>query len=166
MNAPLPWFDGVFAATLVLSAAVGLRRGLVPELLALAGWFVAFFVAGWAAPKVAVALPVGSPGGPLNHAAAFVLAFLACLALWWFVSRVPPLLLRRRPPSGPERALAAVFGTFRGLVLLLALATAVGLTPAAQSDAWQGSSIAHGLGKAVQGLRPLLPHALVPGLPS
>jgi membrane protein required for colicin V production len=166
VTAPLPWLDAVLASALVLCAAVGLRRGLVPELVALAGWLVAYFAAGWAAPQVAAALPVGTPGGPLNHAVALVLAFLGGVALWWLVSRVLPLLLRRRPPSGPERALAAVFGAFRGLVLLLALATAVSLTPAAQSDAWQGSWIAHGVGKMVQGLRPLLPGTLVQALPA
>jgi hypothetical protein len=93
--------------TLLLCAAVGLRRGLVPELFALLGCFVAFFAAGWAAPPLAAVLPVGTPGGALNHAAALVLAFLAGLLAWWLLARLPPLLLRRHTPSAPERALAA-----------------------------------------------------------
>lgn len=162
MSAPASWLDAALAATLLLCAAVGLRRGLVPELFALLGCFVAFFAAGWAAPQLAALLPVGTPGGALNHAAALVLAFLAGLLAWWLLARLPPLLLRRHTPGIPERALAAVFGAFRGLVLLLALTTAVGLTPAAQSQAWQGSVVARWLGRTVQGLQPLLPDAPVP----
>jgi hypothetical protein len=100
--------------TLLLCAAVGLRRGLVPELFALLGCFVAFFAAGWAAPPLAAVLPVGTPGGALNHAAALVLAFLpACWrgGCWRGCRRCccaatprAPRARARRPSSGPSAA--------------------------------------------------------------
>ena len=56
-----------------------------------------------------------------------------------------------------DRLLGAGFGLVRGGVLLLAVATAVALTPAAKSPPWQASHGARWLEIARHGLTPLLP---------
>ena len=50
--------DGVLGGILLLSLLVGIWRGLVHELMSLAGWVAAFVVAQWLAEGVAGWLPV------------------------------------------------------------------------------------------------------------
>jgi membrane protein required for colicin V production len=89
--------------------------------------------------------------------AAFALSFLGALVVWALLSRLVRLLIHATPLSLPDRLLGAVFGLLRGLVLLLALATVVALTPASQSPGWRASQGARWLGVALATLKPLLP---------
>lgn len=151
------WVDWVLIAILTLSVLVGLWRGLVFEVLALAGWVAAWFAAQWAAPFVAPHLPVGSRGGGLNMGVAFALAFVAALLAWTLLARLVRLLVQATPLSLPDRLFGAAFGVLRGAVLLLAVATVVAFTPAAQSQDWRASQGARWLGQTLSALKPLLP---------
>jgi membrane protein required for colicin V production len=153
----LTWLDWALLVVLTMSVAIGLMRGVVFEVLSLAGWLVAWFAAQWAAPQLAPHLPIGSAGSALNLAAAFVLAFTAAIVVWTLLARLVRLIIHATPLSVPDRLLGAVFGLLRGAVLLLVLATAVALTPAAQSPAWRGAQGARWLGATLQTLKPLLP---------
>ncbi|MBU4506144.1 MAG: CvpA family protein, partial [Gammaproteobacteria bacterium] len=53
------WVDGVLLAVLVLSAVLGLWRGLVYEVISVAGWVAAFLLAQAYADEVAAVLPMG-----------------------------------------------------------------------------------------------------------
>lgn len=161
----LNWVDWALLAVLALSVVIGLLRGLVFELMSLAGWFVAYMAAIWYAPQLAAWLPVGAPGSALNHSAALVVGFLAALILWGLLARLVRLLIKATPLTLPDRLLGALFGFVRGLLLLVIVATVVTLTPAAQSPLWQSSSGAQWLGVVVQGLKPLLPQELGKWLP-
>ena len=161
----LGWLDVSFLAVLALSVVVGLVRGFVFELLSLAGWLVAWFGAQWAAPMAAAHIPIGSAGSALNFAAAFVGCFLLALLAWSLLARLLRMLIHATPLSLADRALGAGFGLVRGAVLLLAVATVVLLTPAAQSQGWRLSHGAAWLGITLQGLRPLLPPAMAEFLP-
>jgi membrane protein required for colicin V production len=154
------WVDWALLAALAASVGVGLWRGLVFELLSLLGWIVAYVAAQWFAPQFAPWLPIGAPGGGLNHAAAFALAFIAALLVWALASRLLRLLIHASPLQAADRLLGALFGLARGAVLLLAVATVVSMTPALRSPAWQHSLGAAWLGALLQGLRPLLPEAI------
>lgn len=164
--AALGWVDATMLALLLLSMLVGLVRGFVFECLSLAGWLVAWFGAQWASPQLAPHLPVGAPGSGLNLSAAFILCFIAALLVWSLLSRLIRMLIHATPLSVPDRLLGAGFGLLRGLVLLLAVATAVLLTPASQSQGWLASHGARWLGHSLQALKPLLPEpaaSLLPG---
>ena len=67
------------------------------------------------------------------------------------------MALHATPLSLPDRLLGGVFGALRGAVLLLAVASVLALTPAAQSSAWRRSHGAQWLGSTLQVLKPLLP---------
>jgi membrane protein required for colicin V production len=160
------WVDWLLLAALLLSVLVGLWRGFVLEVLALAGWVVAYFTAHWAAPMWAPHLPIGEPRSNLNFVAAFALAFIITLVLWGLASRLVRLLVNATPLRGVDRVLGAAFGVARGLVLLLVLATVVSLTPAAQSPEWRGSQGAWLLADALQQLKPHLPDGITRLLPA
>jgi membrane protein required for colicin V production len=153
----LGWVDGTLLAVLAVSVLVGLWRGFTFEAMSLAGWVVAYFAAQWAVPQVARHIGIGEPGSALNHAATFALCFLAALLAWALLARLLRLLVHATPLTLPDRALGAVFGLLRGAVLLLALATVVTMTPAAQSEPWQASTGARWLFATVQIIRPMLP---------
>jgi membrane protein required for colicin V production len=151
------WTDWTLLAVLVGSVLIGLLRGFVFECLSLAGWVVAWLAAQWAAPQLAPRLPVGVSGSALNLAAALSLCFIASLVVWSLAAKLIRMLIHATPLSLPDRLLGAAFGALRGVVLLLAVASVLALTPAAQSAAWRGSQGARWLGGSLQVLKPLLP---------
>jgi membrane protein required for colicin V production len=153
----LGWLDWSMLAVLALSVLVGVWRGFVFELMSLAGWLVAWFGAQWAAPQLLPWLPVAAADSPLRLAAAFLLCFVGLLLGWALLARLLRMLLHATPLSLPDRLLGAGFGALRGLVLLLALASVIALTPAAQSTGWRLSQGARWLELGLQALKPLLP---------
>lgn len=155
--------DVAWLVALALNMLVGLRRGRDAELVAVLLSLAVYVGACWAALRLAPWVPVGTPGGPLNLAAALAVALAAGVAAGWLLGRLP-LLLRRWRPGGAGGAvglmLGAAFGALRAWVLGLMVATVVALTPAAQSPLWQGSALAHWLDAGVRGMQPLLPPEL------
>jgi membrane protein required for colicin V production len=154
---PSAWVDLAMLAVLVLSAVVGLSRGITFELLSLAGWFAAYFAGRWLQPFVEPHLPIGEAGSALNRGAAFACAFLLVLIAWSLGARAVSALIAATPLRPLDRLLGAVFGLARGLVVLLVAATVIAFTPAARSGAWQASVGAAWLGAALHGLLPVLP---------
>lgn len=163
--AALGWVDLTLLAVLALSVVVGLWRGLVFELMALAGWLVAYVAAQVGSPQVAVRLPVGEPGSALQQGAGFALTFLAVLIGWMVLARLLRLMIHATPLTLIDRMLGAGFGLLRGAVLLLAVSTVVAFTPAAHSQPWQDSVGAAWLGAALQGIKPVLPDDVARHLP-
>ena len=151
---------------LALSILIGIWRGLIYELMSLAGWLVAYVVAMAFAADVGPFLPIGEPGSALNHAAAVVASFVGALIVWGLLARLVRMLIAATPLTLPDRVLGAGFGLLRGILLLLVMATALALTPAAQSPWWQQSRGAQWLGVALEGLRPVLPDPITRWLPT
>lgn len=158
--------DWIFAAVLVASIVVGAWRGLVFEVLSLMGWVASFFVAQWFADDMAAVLPMGESAEALRYAAGFVVVFVASVfALGWLTWLVKKLVdaIGLRPA---DRALGGLFGLFRGVVLLLAVAVVAGLTPLAEAAGWQESQGAPILVEVLRGLKPVLPEEFGRHLPS
>ncbi len=155
--AQIGWVDAALIAVLVISVIVGVIRGFVFELLSLVGWVAAWFAAQWFAAQVAPYIPIGSSGSALNLGAAFAIVFVAALIVWAIAARLIRLVIHATPLSIVDRGLGAVFGLLRGVVLLLAVTVAVGLTPAGKSSAWHQSRGAGLLAALLEGLMPLLP---------
>ena len=160
------WVDAVLLLVLVVSMIVGLVRGLVFEMLSVVGWFAAYFAAQWLAPEVAPYIPVGEPGSALNHGAAFAATFIVALIVWGLAARLLRMLIRATPLSLLDRLLGAGFGFIRGMIVLLALATVVGLMPLKTSAAWQQSVGAVWLHSVLRGLKPVLPPDISKHLPA
>ena len=77
----LPAVDWILLAVLGLSLLLGVWRGLVQELLSLAGWVAAFYLAQMYAPLTANALPMEGSSQMLRYAAGFLLTFIAVLVV-------------------------------------------------------------------------------------
>lgn len=159
------WVDVALGLAIVLSILVGLMRGIVFEVMSLAGWVVAFVAAQMWGDEVARYVPLGSPGDALNHGAAIALTFFGTLVVWGILSRIVRMLVRVTPLSGIDRVLGAGFGVLRAGVLLLIVATVVLMTPAARSPAWQRSFVGPWSTAGLLALKPMLPDAVVRHLP-
>ena len=157
--------DVIMAVGLGLSVIVGLWRGLVTELLSLAGWAVSYFMAQWFGPTAGEMLPVGEPGSRLNLVAGMVVVFVLAWLCWALLSWAVVQVVRASVLSGPDRLMGAVFGLLRGVLVILAVVTLLSLTPVAKWAPWKqsrGVALTHVL---IDGMRPMLPAKVIEYLP-
>lgn len=157
--------DWILLTVLAASMLVGAWRGLVYEVLSVMGWIAAFLLAQWLAPEVAEKLPMQSSGETLRYAAAFVLVFIASVFAAGLISALMKRLISAVGLRPVDRILGAVFGLFRGLILLLALSVVVHMTALQKSDWWLESKGAPMLITMLKGLRPMLPEKFGAFLP-
>lgn len=133
--------DVLFVLVLALSVLAGVWRGLMRELLSLLSWLAAAYIA-WRFHGLLMG-PLGgvvqSPGA--RQAAALLLTFIAAVVVLALLSHLLVSLLKRSPLRGTDRALGAVFGALRGVVLVAATVLLVEATPLQKSLWWQGSSL-------------------------
>lgn len=157
--------DVIMAVGLGLSVIVGLWRGLVTELLSLAGWGVSYVAAQWFGPMAGEMLPVGEPGSRLNVVAGMVVVFVLAWLCWALLSWAVVQMVRASPLGGPDRLMGAVFGLMRGALVILAVVTLVSLTPVAKWAPWTQSRGVAWTHVLIDGLRPMLPPKVIEYLP-
>lgn len=149
--------DWIFLGVLLLSMLVGAWRGLVYEVLSLANWVAAFVLAQWFAPALAQRLPMAGAAEVIRYTGAFVLVFVGAVfagsVLIWLVSK----LFQAAGLRPADRAFGAIFGLMRGLVVLMAAAVLVAMTPLKSEAWWTQSNAAAWSTATVKGLKPVLP---------
>lgn len=160
------WIDWAFLAVMGLSVIVGVVRGLMYEVMSLLGWVLAYLAAHALAGMLAPVIPMGVPGSGLNLAVSFAAVFIGTLIVWNLLSWLVKKLVQASPLNPLDRVLGAVFGLLRGALVALVVATAVNLTPLAESATWRASYGAAGLHEVLSGLRPLLPPEVARHLPA
>ena len=134
-------FDLVIAGLVALSAVVGVFRGFVKEVLSLAAWIGAFWVA-WA-----FAVPFsGTFSGLLDSPALQVLAaglvlFLATLVAATLVGQLIQKSITRTGLAGPDRILGLLFGALRGGAGIVALVLVLRLLSLQDAPWWQQSAL-------------------------
>lgn len=152
----LSWLDIGCLLALALSVALGFWRGLIFELLSLAGWFCAYLLGRAQADVFARWIPWGEPESMSRLAGGFLLGFLVVLLAFGLAARLVRRLLSSTPLGGTDRLLGALFGALRMLLLLLVVTTVVRATSLAQHPTWQaahsvrlGQWMLHTLGAAL-----------------
>lgn len=133
------WVDYAILAVILLSVLVGLFRGFLREVLALAVWGVAFWVAWQFADDAAGLLEPWVEVPSARLAVAFVALLVAALLLGSLLSWVVSLLVKSTGLSGTDRLLGVFFGAARAVVLLTAVVLVAGLTPVPQDPWWRES---------------------------
>jgi len=133
--------DIVILVILSLSTLIGVFRGFIREVLSLASWIVALYVAWLFAAQGAVHLEpyIGQPA--LRIAAAFAGIFVIMLIAASILSYLLYRLLYISGISGMDRSLGAVFGIARGVVLVAAVILAAVYMDFAAQPWWQGSKL-------------------------
>lgn len=162
----LPLTDGVLGGILLLSLVVGAWRGLVHELMSLAGWVAAFVLAQWLADDVARWLPVWREAAvQVRYALSFVLVFVASMLAAAVVSWLLGKVVSTAGLRPVDRSLGGIFGLARGLVVLLALAVVVHLLGMRNESWWRESHMTPVLEMLLAGIKPVLPQTLQAYLP-
>jgi membrane protein required for colicin V production len=149
--------DWILLAVLALSFLLGLWRGIVQEVLSLAGWVAAFYVSQMYAPLAAAWLPMEGSSQMLRYAAGFVVVFVAVLVATVLVSFVVKKLISAVGLGPLDRLLGSLFGLMRGVVILLAVTVLVGMTPMRETEGWREAQGARWLQQLLHVLKPVLP---------
>ena len=143
-----------------LSVIVGLLRGFVSEIWALACWIFAGWVAWYCGPFVETWLPqaFASPGLRL------VMAYVGCFILVVIAGSLVGYLLRRLVSgsglSGTDRLLGLVFGLVRGVAVIVLLVLMLGFTPFHRDAWWQESRLMPTFESAAAWVKAYLPAEL------
>lgn len=149
----------------LVSISIGAWRGFLYEIISLAGWFVAFFLARWFAADVAAVLPMSGASAGLRLAVAFVLVFVAAAFAAGLVSWLVRKLVSQLGLRPVDRVLGAVFGMVRAVLLLVLGGFVVGMTPLAKHEMWVASAGGPLLLKAAEMGKTLLPTELAKVIP-
>jgi membrane protein required for colicin V production len=150
--------DYAVLGVLALSTAWGLWRGLVREVISLAGWIAAFLAASVLAEPLADAVPISSP--ELRVVVAFIAVFVVTLTLATLAAIALSKALKAAGLRGLDRTLGGLFGVGRGLLIAIAFAVVAGLTSLPRHPMWRQSVAGPMLGRTVIQLEPWLPPAL------
>lgn len=149
--------DWILLAVLGLSLLLGMRRGIVHEVLSLVGWVAAFYVSQMYAPLAAAWLPMEGSSQMLRYAAGFVVVFIAVLVATVLVSWLVKKLVSAVGLGPLDRLLGSLFGLLRGVVILLAVTVLVGMTPMRETEAWKQAQGSQWLQQFLHVLKPVLP---------
>jgi membrane protein required for colicin V production len=155
----MTWLDYIVIVVLLLSIAWGAWRGLVHEVLSLAGWVMAFLAANLLAAPLSEHFPA-SMRPEFRVVGAFLLVFVATLVLTTLAAALVTKFVKVSVLQSLDRWLGALFGLARGLLIVVAIAIVAGLTSAPSSALWKESATGYSLAQTVIQLRPWLPPAL------
>ena len=161
----MSWLDWALLAVLLLSALLGLWRGLVYEVLSLAVWVLAFVLAQAYAAPVGAWLPVHGFSEPLRLAAGFAAVFVGAAFAGGLLAWLVKKLVESVGLRPVDRILGGAFGLARGMVILLGLAVVVSMTPLQSQERWRDSPVAGLLSGTLHAIKPLLPEAVARHLP-
>jgi len=153
-------FDYAVLLIIGLSVLLSLMRGLLREVLGLAGWVAAFFVAKIFAVEVAPMLPAAIPGEPVRLLVAFVILFLATLLVASLLTIALNELVKQVGMGGVDRLLGAVFGFARGVLIVGVLVLLAGLTALPQDARWRNAMFSAPLEAMVMACKPWLPEEM------
>jgi membrane protein required for colicin V production len=153
-------FDYLVIFVLVTSVIIGLARGLVKEVLSLAGWIVAFVMANAYAAWLAQLLPQAVPGEVLRLILAFIALFIGVRILMGLLALALGALLDAGGLSLIDRLLGAGFGIARGLVIVLAAVILCGMTALPQQRFWKDALLSPYAEAGARMVKGLLPAAM------
>jgi membrane protein required for colicin V production len=135
----LNWIDFALLGVIGLSTVISIVRGFVKEAISLVVWFSALFVASQFYPDVAVYF-TSIDDDLLRNGTAIAALFIATLVVGSLVNYSISQLVRVSGLSGTDRALGAVFGALRGVLIGSALLFFMDtFTPSSEAHWWQNS---------------------------
>jgi membrane protein required for colicin V production len=150
-------FDIGVVATLLLSVGFAIWRGLVRELFSLAGWIGAFWIAKEFAGVVAGWLPASITNEGLRLVIGFLGLMLLALLVFSLVTLLMVHLVKVAGLKSSDRTLGAFFGLVRGLVIVVVLVLAGGMTSAPKQPFWRDALLAQPLEYVASWVKPWFP---------
>jgi membrane protein required for colicin V production len=155
----MTWLDYAVLGVTGISVAWGAWRGLVREVMSLAGWVIAFLAANLFAGPLAEALPHSISPPELRVLVAFVGVFILTLAITSLAGLLLAKMVKAVGLGSLDRTLGGLFGVARAALIVLAFALLAGLTRLPFDPLWRESVSGPWLGRAALALKPWLPPA-------
>jgi len=147
--------DYIILAIIVISAVMGLVRGLLREAIAVITWFLAIVLAWIFAPSLEPLLGGILVGSPLRIWAARTIIFVGVLLLGGAISVVLGHYVRVSMFAGMDKFLGFVFGIIRGVVIVGAFTIAIQAMRMDEDPRWKNSRLmpyASGVASALRGI--------------
>lgn len=158
--------DWGLLAVLVISVLFGAWRGMIYEVLSLLSWAVAFVLASLFAADMGACLPLGKASEAVRDVAGFGSVFVLTLVASALLIAVLRRLVNTVGLRPVDRALGAIFGLARGVVLLMFLVVLAAKTPLQRSAEWQASAGVKVVASWVKLMVPMLPPEVARYIPS
>jgi len=155
----MTWLDYAILVVLAISIGWGVYRGLVHEVMSLAGWVIAFLAANLFAAPLSETLPQSISRPELRVLVAFMALFIGTLLVTTLATFLLSKIVEATGLGNLDRLLGALFGLARGLVIVLAFALLAGLTALPLQRIWTDSASGSQLEQAALALKPWLPPA-------
>lgn len=153
-------FDYLVLAITGLSIILSVMRGLLAEVLSIAGWLAAFFVAKTYANQVVPMMPVEIPTESLRILAAFLMLFFATLLVASLLAIALSTIFKKIGLGWFNRLLGGVFGLARGLLIVCILVFLAGLTDAPKDERWRNAMFSAPIEALVVSLLPCVPASI------
>jgi len=134
-------FDFVVIGIIGVSIVLSIMRGLVREVLSIAGWVIAFVAASSYAADFEPMLPSEISGESLRMIVSFVALFISTLLVSGLLTMLVSALIKGVGLGFVDRITGAVFGFIRGLAIVLVLVLMAGLTTVPQKSFWQQAQL-------------------------
>lgn len=160
------WVDVVLGGTVLISALIGIARGLIKEVLSLLAWVVALWVAWKFADMVADKYIRGLIDDPtISYLAAFGGLFLVSIFVLGLFNMLISSFLASSGLGGIDRMLGMIFGLLRGLLIAAGIVFIGKFIPPVHENAmWKSSKLQPtfdalaewGIAKLPQDIRKLL----------
>ena len=129
-------------------------------------WVAAFLLAQWLAPDLAPRLPMSGSSEAVRYAVAFAVVFVLSVLVGSLLASLVQKLFAVVGLRPADRALGAVFGLARGVLLVLLATVVIAMTPL-KTDPWWQVSVGADLAVAtLKGLKPVLPQEFAKYLPT
>lgn len=153
-------FDYTVLLIIGISIIVSMMRGAVREVLAIAGWLVAFYVAKTYAVQLVPVLPQDIPTEPLKVLAAFLILFLGVLLIASLLTIALSSIIKKIGLNWLNRFVGALFGFARGLLIVCVLVFLAGLTSLPKDARWTNAMFSSPLEALVKAALPWVPQAV------
>jgi membrane protein required for colicin V production len=147
--------DYIILAIILVSAVMGLVRGLLREAIAVITWFLAIVLAWSFGPSLEPHLGGVLVGSPLRIWAARAIIFVGILLLGGAVAVIVSHYVRVSMFAGMDKFLGLVFGLIRGIVIVGAFTIAVQALRMDEDASWKRSKLmpyATGVADALRGM--------------
>lgn len=135
------WADIAIVVIVAVSALVSVVRGFLREVLSLAAWVIALWVAFAFSDTASVWFAGAVPAPSMRALFAFLSLFVGSLLAVGVVNWVIGRLMEKTGLSGTDRLLGLVFGIARGLAVVAVLVLVAGLLHVTDAPWWQESML-------------------------
>ncbi len=153
--------DIAIIVVLLISTLIGLFRGFIREILSLASWLVALYVAWTFAKLGAEYLTPYISQPPLRVVASFAAIFIVVLIVASIISYILYRLFSIAGISGLDRSLGTLFGAGRGIIVVAILILAAVYMDFATQPWWRDSILVNYFTPVTEFMLSLMPQDIV-----